>query len=78
METMYIVDRFEENFAVLEGEGGVMCNISQNRLPAGVKQGDVLFEKNGAFRVDTAATQKRREAIQKQLKQLFEESEDED
>lgn len=69
---MYIVDRFEGDMAVLEGDGGVMRDIPIRALPAGVKQGDVLTEEHGAFRVDRDATQRRAESIHKQMRDLFE------
>lgn len=38
-----IVDRFEEDFAICEGEDQVMVNIEISMLPEGVMEGDVLL-----------------------------------
>lgn len=70
--SVYIIDRFEGEMAVLEGDGGVMRDMPIRALPAGAKQGDVLTEEHGAFRVDRDATQKRAASIQKQMHDLFE------
>lgn len=69
--SMYIIDRFEEEMAVLEGDGGVMRDIPIRVLPAEAKQGDVLTEENGIFQIDRNATQKRAGFIQKQMRDLF-------
>ena len=38
-----IVDRFEEGFAVCEGEDQEMINVERSKLPEGVMEGDVLL-----------------------------------
>lgn len=68
---VYIIDRFEGEMAVLEGDGGVMRDLPVEALPAGAKPGDVLTEENGVFQIDRNATQKRAESIQKQMRDLF-------
>lgn len=38
----FIIDRFEENIAVLECENDSMLNLDKKFLPNGAKEGDVL------------------------------------
>ena len=43
----YIIDRFEEDLAVLEGENKEMLNVPRGFLPDDAKEGDCLRKKNG-------------------------------
>lgn len=68
---MYIVDRFEENFAVLEytdkyGEIS-MINVSKDVLAADIREGDVVNLENGIYYTDKAETEKRRKRIIEKL-----------
>lgn len=40
---MYIIDRFEENFAVIECEDKSTFNIPRAILPRNAKEGDVII-----------------------------------
>ena len=71
MET-FIIDRFEGDMAVLEGDGGVMRDIPRRELPPEARPGDVLRYEKGVFRADEAATGKRRAEIERQMRDLFE------
>lgn len=53
---MFIIDRFEENWAVIE-YGSQMYNLPKSLLPKGAKEGDVL---NLSITIDKEATRKRR------------------
>lgn len=59
----YIVDRIEENFAVLEAPDGAVLRLKAEALPPDVKAGDVLRETDGAFTLDEAAAEARRAAL---------------
>ena len=67
----YIVDRIEDNVAVLEGEDGDMTDVKLAELPEGVKEGDVLELKEGRYRIDCARTQNRREQMEDLFRSLF-------
>lgn len=67
----YIVDRFQEDFVVLEKETGGSINIKRELLPE-AKRGDVLTEENGAFIIDEQETLERKRRISKKMNKLFE------
>ena len=67
----FIVDRFEEEYAVLEMETLETIDVLKTELPD-VKEGDVLVYENGVYSVDYEETQKRKEFIQEKLRKLFE------
>jgi len=59
---MLIIDRFEENFAVVE-DGEKIININRALIPKNAKEGDVLIFYNNAYIIDETATKARREMI---------------
>lgn len=67
----YIVDRFQEEFVVLERETGGCIDIKRELLPH-VKRGDVLTEENGIFRIDEQQTLERKTQIYEKMNKLFE------
>ncbi len=67
----FIVDRFEEEFAVLEKEEGGTIDVLKSELPE-VREGDVLTYENRCYIVDYEETQKRKELIQEKMRKLFE------
>lgn len=67
----YIVDRFEEDFIVLEKETGGSIDIKRELLPH-VQRGDVLTEENGVFRIDEHKTLERKKRISEKMNKLFE------
>ncbi|WP_040330920.1 DUF3006 domain-containing protein [Clostridium ihumii] len=69
----FIIDRFEENFAVCEDENGIMKNIEKLLLPKDVKEGDVILKDNNIFYIDYEETKKLREEINQMTKNLWSE-----
>ena len=67
----YIVDRFEEDFIVLEKETGGSIDIKRELLPD-AKIGDVLTEENGVFLIDEEETLERKKRISEKMNKLFE------
>ena len=67
----YIVDRFEENFIVLEKETGGSIDIKRELLPH-VQRGDVLTKEDGVFRIDERETLERKARISEKMNKLFE------
>lgn len=57
----YAVDRFEEEWAVLQDDEGRCRNVERRLLPQGVRQGDVLRETEEGFLPDPEETARRRE-----------------
>lgn len=65
---MWIIDRFEGEFAVLEGETG-MLTVPRSSLPADIREGDAVTAlPDGSYALDAGQSEQRR----KQLSSLFE------
>jgi len=67
----YIVDRIESGFAVCETEGGGVVEITLERLPSSVKEGDCLVYDGAKYALDGDATENRRQTIQEKMRRLF-------
>nr|MDE6664753.1 DUF3006 domain-containing protein [Ruminococcus sp.] len=48
---MTVIDRFENDIAVIETDGR-MIEVDRLQLPENVREGDVLTENNGVWTVD--------------------------
>ena len=60
----YVVDRFEENFAVLENlKSKKNINIPKDDILDKISEGDVLKFQNGHFVIDNAQTKLRKDEI---------------
>ncbi len=66
----YIIDRFEENFVVLEKEKGGTIDVEKSLLP-GAKKGDIVIEKGGKYFIDEKLTNERRESMMEKIRRLF-------
>lgn len=68
----YVIDRFEGNFAIcnsiLTGEN---IELSKNILPKGIKEGDVIIEKDNKFSIDKKLTEERYNKISERMNKLF-------
>lgn len=67
----FIVDRFEEEYAVLEKEACGTIDVLKSDLPD-VKEGDVVIYEDGIYTVDYEETRKRKELIKEKMRKLFE------
>ena len=65
---MNIIDRFEEDYAVIETDGG-MINVLRSELPENAAEGDVLTY-DGTWAVDETATEERRSSMRSRLRRL--------
>ena len=65
----YVVDRFEENFAVLEN---LKSKIPKDDILGKISEGDVLKFQNGHFVIDNAQTKLRKDEILDITKDIFE------
>lgn len=61
-----IIDRFEEEFAVVELENKIMLNISKEIIPPNAKEGDVI-----SIEIDVDESNKRKERIHKLMTELW-------
>ena len=66
-----VVDRFEGDYAVCEQPDRTMINIRQGKLPAGVKEGDVLVVNGDTITIDVAETAVRKQKARQLMDELF-------
>lgn len=66
-----IIDRFENNFAVVELENEKMINIDVSKLPQDVKEGDVL-NIDEEITINFEQTQKLKKQIDKLIEDIWE------
>ncbi|PRR80326.1 hypothetical protein CLLI_03520 [Clostridium liquoris] len=67
-----IIDRIEENYAVVELENRVMINIEKKKIPFSVKEGDVIIINNDNITIDKEETKKLKKEIEELTKDLWE------
>lgn len=68
----FSVDRIEENIVVLENrENGETVNIEKSKLPAEIKEGDILKYINGRYILDKKKTRTETEEIKEIIDNLW-------
>jgi Protein of unknown function (DUF3006) len=67
---MYIVDRFEGNWTVVEGPGRATFNLPRDVLPSEIKEGDVI---EITVAVDKEKTVERKQKAKSLLNDFFSE-----
>lgn len=73
MEEIYIVDRIEGDYIVIEDNQSNIININKNEFSENINEGDVLIKIDNKYTVDKDKTNFRKENINKILKSLWEE-----
>lgn len=69
----YIIDRFEEEFAVCENQrDGSMQNIRRALFPPEAQEGDAFTLEAGAVALDQAVTAQRRQRVDNAFDALWE------
>ncbi|MED4978126.1 DUF3006 domain-containing protein [Heyndrickxia faecalis] len=68
----YIIDHFEEKFAVCEDENMKLVDIERSKLPISAKEGDALIYENGEYRVDKKRTDEMKREIEKLMDDVWE------
>lgn len=63
---MGVIDRFEENFAVVVMDDGRILNIQKSKLPVDAKEGDVIVLSETII-IDYDETKRRKENTSKYL-----------
>lgn len=71
MGKIWIIDRLEENYAVLEDEDGGHINALRDLIPYNAHEGDVIEPCEHGFTVREDLTEQRRERIRENSKKLF-------
>ncbi|MBE6048480.1 MAG: DUF3006 domain-containing protein [Clostridium sp.] len=72
MDKLYIIDRFEGNYIILETPDGNMINVSKNEVIGKVNEGDCLIYKDNYFLLDEEKTKIRRQQIAEKMKGMWE------
>lgn len=67
---MTVIDRFENDKAVLEVDGEII-QTERFLLPENAHEGDVLIKINDEWIIDVSATEKRRADIRELMKRLM-------
>jgi hypothetical protein len=65
-----IIDRFEGLYAICEKSDRKMIKIERSRLPAEVREGDVLQIEGDSIRLDIEATRQKRKAAEERFNRL--------
>jgi hypothetical protein len=66
---MIIIDRFEENYAVLETDEG-MIDVERELISQDSHEGDVLVYENGIYITDISATETRKAEMREKFRKL--------
>jgi hypothetical protein len=68
---LWVIDRFEGEWAVCENSRREMRNVARSQLPHGAKAGDVLRNTRAGYLIDSAETAKRQKNIEELTKDLW-------
>ncbi len=69
----FTVDRFEENYVVLENRNtNEIINVNKNELPEGIDAGDILDKINGKYIIDRNKTEEVSNRISDKMNNLWE------
>ena len=69
----FTVDRFEENYVVLENrKTNEIINVNKNELPEGIDEGDTLDKINGKYIIDRNKTEEVSNRISDKMNNLWE------
>ena len=68
----FIVDRFEDDYAVCEDDKFQIYNIPRTNLPIETKEGDVIIYDGCNYLIDTLSTTQRSSEVDSLMKELFE------
>lgn len=69
----WVIDRFEEEYAVCENMQRETCRLNKNRIPAECKEGSCIqILEDGTIIQDLKMEEERKHSIQELMSQLFE------
>lgn len=67
----YIIDRFEDNFAVCEDENQNFVDVEKAKLPKDAREGDIIIVNGDKITVDKESTKARKKEVQDLFDSLF-------
>lgn len=71
MNEIYIVDRSEGEYVILENELGDSIDVNKSLVENGVKEGDCLRKIGNYFKIDKEETEKRKKKIAEMMKGMW-------
>ena len=71
MDKLYIVDRFEGDYIILETPDGKMIDVEKDNVIGKVSEGDCLIYKDNHFLLDEEKTKMRRKEIGDKMKGMW-------
>ncbi|MBP1890309.1 6-phosphogluconate dehydrogenase (decarboxylating) [Clostridium moniliforme] len=71
MKEIYIVDRKEDKYYILESPDGEMINVNKDEIQMSLKEGDVLYKKNNKYYYDEDETQRRKKDIRELMNEMW-------
>lgn len=71
MKELFIVDRIESEYVILETYEGEMIDERKEKIKGNVKDGDCLIRKGNYFIIDEKATEKRKKDIEERIKGMW-------
>lgn len=67
----WVIDRFEEGFALLENTiDQTILQLARETLPPDAREGDVVVRSNGVYILDRAETEERAKRIKARFERL--------
>lgn len=73
MEEIYIVDRIEGDYIVVEDNKNNIININKNEFSEIINEGDIIIKIDNKYILDNNKTKDRKENINKIIRNLWEE-----
>lgn len=73
MKELYIIDRIEGDYIVIESPSGEMVNAEKNKIIGNFREGDCLILKNNYFIIDKEATEARQKEVENLMKGIWDE-----
>lgn len=71
MKEIYIVDRKEGKYYILESSDGKMINVNKDEIQKSLKEGDVVYKKNNKYYYDENETQRRKKDIRESMNEMW-------
>lgn len=71
MNNLYIVDRIEGEYVVIETPDENMINVDKILIQDGVKTGDCLVKLGETYKIDIEQTERRKERIHNLMKGMW-------
>ena len=73
MQMVYIIDRFEGEYAICEDEDRNMVSVKRHDLPDDAREGDVIVYDGENFTIDRDEASRRKERIKRKMASLWRE-----